>query len=95
MTKRQAVIEFENPPSRSRTGGAPADPTYARAANELRGRPGEWGRLVLDFKDANAAGAIAHKVRNGVLAAFRTGRWEAKSRVVDGEPRVWLRFLGE
>ncbi|MFI7448167.1 hypothetical protein ACIBQX_11770 [Nonomuraea sp. NPDC049714] len=88
-------ISFENPPARTtnRGNGAPVL-VWREVAAELTRRPGEWARVaVLDC--ALAAGQYAVRVRNGSIEALAPfGQFDAVTRTVRGERRLYVRFLG-
>lgn len=64
-------------------------------AAQLRATPGEWARI--DTKQTKgAATARAQQIRTGSLRAFRPhGTFEAAARTVDGEHRVYARYVGQ
>lgn len=84
-------IKWEEPPKRQ--GG-----TYgknAQIAEQLRERPETWA-LVASYAHSGSAASIAHQVRRGTLNAYRPrGSFEAVTRTVDGEHRVYARYVGE
>jgi hypothetical protein len=88
-------IAFEDPPARttSRGNGSPCL-VWREVAAELTRRPGKWAKVaVLDC--ALAAGQYAVRVRNGSIEALAEfGRFDAKSRTVKGERRLYVMFLG-
>lgn len=94
-------IEFEDPPSRNRTG-KPA--VYLPEAAELREKPGQWAVLFTRPNSNNACSA-AYQIRRGSMVAFKpAGSFEAMARTVDvrqddgsrlREHRVYVRFVGE
>lgn len=88
-------IAFEEPPART-TGRGNGSPclVWSEVAAELTRRPGEWARVaVLDC--ALAAGQYAIRVRNGSIEALAPyGRFDAKTRTVQGERRLYVRYLG-
>lgn len=88
-------VAFEDPPARStrRSNGNPGL-VWHEIASELVRRPGEWARVaVLD--DALVAGQYACRVRRGAIEALAPfGEFDAVSRTVMGERRLYVRFLG-
>ncbi|MGW7435673.1 hypothetical protein [Streptomyces sp. NPDC054849] len=66
----------------------------AAIADQLRTRPGQWAHI--DSKGTRASAAsTAYLVNNGRLGAYApAGTFEAKSRTVDGEYRVYARYIG-
>ncbi|AGP56839.1 hypothetical protein [Streptomyces rapamycinicus] len=63
-------------------------------AEELRARPDEWAVVQRKATTTRAASA-AQAIRSGKLRAYAPpGSFEAKSRTVGGEHRVYARYLG-
>lgn len=68
--------------------------SYVEEVRALRDRPKEWAILKRCDSAASAA-ALAGFIRIGQLAAFRPGgAFEAASRIVDDEARVYVRYVG-
>lgn len=66
----------------------------AAIAAQLRARPGEWAH-VLTVASKATAGSTAHQIRTARLKPYApVGAFEARSRKVDGEYRVYARFVG-
>ncbi|MFJ9644988.1 hypothetical protein [Streptomyces sp. NPDC101206] len=64
-------------------------------AAHLRHRPGEWAHIDNKATRASAA-STAYLIRTGGLRAYTpTGHYEATSRTVDGEYRVYARYIGQ
>lgn len=86
-------IVFENPPAR--TGGQkPRSRALVTTAAALRRAAGEWARIGL-YRNAATSGSVANQIKRGKLAAFRpAGAFEAVSRTVDGQHRVYARYVG-
>ncbi|MER7908250.1 hypothetical protein [Streptomyces sp. NPDC096068] len=67
---------------------------HGAIAKELRARPGEWAH-ILTFDTVGSATATAYSIRKGARKAWApAGSFEARSRTVDGEYRVYARYLG-
>lgn len=67
---------------------------WAVAGRELMDTPGEW-RHAASYFNLQTARVTASAIRRGqrsTLAAL--GRFEAEHRVVDGEYRVYARYVG-
>lgn len=81
-------VRFEDPP----TGSAVHD----RCAAELRVRPGEWAITDLTAGKTDWAMRVtAFRIRRGWLRAFRpAGTYDAAFRTVDGELRLYARYVG-
>lgn len=64
----------------------------------LIGRVGEWARVGSSSKTAQRAARTASNLRRAALALGRIrippGRWEFAARTVDGEHRIYARYLG-
>lgn len=68
---------------------------HLEAAAALRERPGEWA-VIKTTPTSQAARSAATHIRTGLLAAYRPARsFEATSRTVEGEHRVYARFVGQ
>jgi hypothetical protein len=80
-------IRWEDPPPRSRGEKG----TWVERLQPLLAHPKRWA--VVRILPANRARQVAHLLtRKGVL--MPPGRWEFASRIVDGEGRVYARYLG-
>lgn len=89
----RATIRFEELPPDARGGRLPS-PMSQDIAAQLTERPGEWAHIRSGATPARAA-SLAHHVRAGTSRAFRPkGAFEAKSRTVDGQFRVYARYVG-
>ncbi len=85
-----AIVRFENLPGDSRKKH-----DWAAIGGALKKRPQRWAIALVCNSSAKAA-SLAQVIREGrypVLAAI--GTFEAVSRTVDGEPRVYARWVGE
>ena len=78
------IVDWEEPPPAANRG------TYDEIVEALKEHPETWARLD-DRASENAAQAFASGVRNGRIAGFRTGRFDARHH----GPSVWVRYLGE
>ncbi|MER6360074.1 hypothetical protein [Kitasatospora sp. NPDC001527] len=87
-TAAAGVVEFLGPPPA-------AESKHSRIAAALRARPGEWAVVQRATTIARAASA-AQAIRSAKLAAYGpAGLFQAVSRTVDGEHRVYARFVGD
>jgi len=85
-------IRFEDPPG-ARSAATGRDWTAAAAV--LRKEPRRWA-IVAVCPNAVTAASTANNIRRGQVAAMRpVGAFEAVSRTVDGEYRVYARWVGE
>lgn len=81
-------MKFETPP-RER-----GDSKWVKEAIELRERPGEWAVLHTS-KSAQLSAAAARTIRVAKVKAWQpAGSFEAIARTVDGEHRVYARYVG-
>ncbi|MFJ4828434.1 hypothetical protein ACIP79_00610 [Streptomyces sp. NPDC088747] len=86
------MVRFEDPPA-PRRGVPRAD--HKAAAEELRGLPGMWG-FVTAYQAQSAAAQAASNIRNGDAQAYQPkGAFDATSRTVNGEYRLYVKFIGE
>ncbi len=87
-----AIVRFEEPPG-ARSGTTGRDWNAVAAA--LKKKPQRWA-IVAVCPTAVLAASTAQNIRKGTVAAMRpVGAFEAVSRTVDGEPRVYARYVGE
>ncbi|MFE0101193.1 hypothetical protein [Streptomyces sp. NPDC059009] len=85
-------LRFEEPPPRTWRQGRV---DHRAAAAALRKRPGEWA-MVGTYASANAACGAAHRIKTGTYRAYvPTGTFEATTRTVDGEARLYVRYMGQ
>ena len=85
-------IRFEELPA-LRRGPATAGTKWARIAEQLRSRPGDWAH-VLTANSVQGSGSMAYYLRRGGPKAWPRGAFEAVARKVDGEYRVYARYIG-
>lgn len=86
-----SAIRWEEPPARSH--GRAYD--WAAIGAALKAKPGQWALAVVCPNTATA-GSTARYVRAGAYHALRElGRFEATARTVEGEARVYARYVGE
>ncbi|UQA91617.1 hypothetical protein [Streptomyces halobius] len=87
-------IQFEEPPA---VPGAVRRPRgeHAEIAAELRKAPGQWALVGLQ-PTAKSAGSVSYAIRTAKLLAYDPpGSFEAVARTVDGEHRLYVRFMGD
>lgn len=84
-------LTFEEPPPAKR-----AHRNLGKVADELREHPGLWAVvLALPVAERSHATSLARQIRHGLVSYWRpAGVFEAVSRTVDGEARVYARYLG-
>jgi hypothetical protein len=87
-----STLKFESPPpSRS----ASPKGHHIEVAKELKERPGEWA-IVGVYAHSGSSSAVARQLRAGLIPAYAPpGSFEAMARTIDGEARVYARFVGE
>jgi hypothetical protein len=83
------IVQWEAPPPRR--GGRVHD--WDAIAKELRARPGEWA-LVAVCTNQTTAASTARYIRDGKYKPMSAG-FDATSRTVDGEARVYARYTGK
>lgn len=84
-----SVIRWEMPPPRRSSDVYDWD----AIAEALADRPGCWALVAVCPNSATAASTARH-IRNGAYDAMRErGAFDAVARTVDGEARVYARFL--
>lgn len=82
-------FRFEEPPAAHQQprGG------QIEAAQKLRAKPGEWG-MVTVCSTSGSSSSMARAIRVGTRTAWQpAGDFEAVSRKVDGEYRVYARYM--
>ena len=80
-------LRWEDPPPRKGVQD------WVEIVKALKTRPGEWA-MVGVYPHGGIAAAHAHNARNAVYKGMRPGAIEAVSRTVDGEARVYARYVG-
>lgn len=91
------VIRWERPPpiTRNPSGFGPAVRDWESIVADLRSKPGEWGLVAL-CNNRGTASQVANALRTCEYAAlWRNGPFEATARHVDGEARVYARYVGD
>lgn len=86
-------VVWQEPPrsDRGRKRGKRGEHDHAAIAAALRQRPGEWALIPV----TGVLTGITDHIRRGRLAAYRpAGQYEAVRRHVNGETRVYARFVG-
>lgn len=87
------VVLWEDPPPPGR-GSRNVAHDWPAIVAALRVRPREWAR-VTTYPSDNSARVMADRLRQGAVAAARpAGSVQAVSRMVDGEYRVYARYVG-
>jgi hypothetical protein len=85
----------ELPPAAATRGGSAPSRHHMEAAARLRESPGKWA-VVKKPGTSLAARAAAHQIRSGSIVAYRpAGAYDAVARAVDGEFRVYARYIGD
>lgn len=85
-----SVIRWETPPAAK--GAQVHD--WAAIGAQLAAAPGRWA-LVAVCANGTVANSTAYNIRRGKYEPLMAlGRFEAKSRTVDGEHRVYARYVG-
>lgn len=84
-------VRWEDPPRR---GGEGVD--WAVVGAELKTRPGEWAH-VATYQSSNAAAVVTYQINSRIKhpRLLALGAFEAKARTVDGDHRVYARYVGE
>jgi hypothetical protein len=82
-------LRFEEPPA-PRHGGRYSQ---VEAAQKLRERPGEWAVATV-CTTSDSSSSMARAIRVGTRRAWQpAGDFEAVARKVDGEYRVYARYV--
>lgn len=95
------IAEWADPPA-DKTGSFGRNSVaflYTDEAEELREFPGRWGVLRdpdFDWRNQTQASGVAHGINTGKYAAFRpAGSFEACTRMVNGEAKLFVRYVGD
>lgn len=84
------MIKFEDPPPAKR---AVTVHDWPGISATLRARRGDWA-LVATCRNQNLASVTARQIRLGIRKELGQG-FEATARTVDGEHRVYARYVGD
>ena len=89
-----SLVRWEEPPRADAWRGSNRYDWTAIGA-VLQKKPGKWA-VVAVYETVSRAASQAGAIRAGVVSALRpAGAFEAMSRTVDGECRVYARYVGE
>lgn len=83
-------MTWEDPPPRENTD-------WDAIGRELMTRPGQF-KIVATFSTANSAAVSAYQIRSGhekKKALNALGKFHAEAHTVDGEYRVYARYIGD
>ena len=87
-----SVISWEEPPpDRRHATGKPSK--WLKIAQALREQPGQWAHVDTRPRP-NIAAATANGINRGIYGGMPVGDFEAVSRIVDGQARVYVRYIG-
>lgn len=86
-------LKWEDPPGGQ--GGRRDGVAHKDISAKLRRQPGKWAH-VLTYGSARTSGSVAGIIRTGRTSAWQPARhYEATANKVDGEYRVYARYVGE
>lgn len=86
-------MQFEDPPGKY---DARSKVDHRAVAAELKARPGEWAIVRTGFPSKFAAATAASRIKAGHPVAYRPpGSFDALSRTVDSELRLYARYTGK
>ncbi|MFF9205103.1 hypothetical protein ACF1AE_25445 [Streptomyces sp. NPDC014986] len=83
-------IRFEEPAHHALR----ADQSIADFVAALRARPGQWA-LFGQYGTPGTMRQAAYEIRHGFAKGFAAAQFEAESRSMLGEYRVYVRYVGE
>ena len=86
------TLYFKTPQALAHVLRAPGE--LVAFADQLRQHPGQWAVHPTEYGFPQSAANSASDIRKGRTAAFGAG-FDAVSRLVDGKPTVYVRFVGE
>jgi hypothetical protein len=82
-------FRFEEPPAPHQKPRG----SQMEAAQKLREKPGEWG-MITDCRNSGSSSSMARAIRKGTRKAWEpAGDFEAVARKVDGQYRVYARYM--
>lgn len=90
----EGLIWEEPPPIEGVTPFPKGQGKHFGIAKELMARPKEWA-MIGTYGSRPSAAAMAHLIRKGGVAAYPAGQFEAISRTVNREYRLYARYVGE
>jgi hypothetical protein len=83
------LFRFEDPPpAKDRRG-------FEETAQKLKEKPRTWA-VVAVYSDRSNAGTLSQRIRQGRNKAWQApGDFDSVVRTVDGQHRVYARYLGD
>lgn len=88
MSQTQFVSELPPGPTRTSRGSG----RVSEVGEAMKANPGQWAIYGV-YRTATSAGAAASRLRNGTLLWAPKGSVESAVRTVDGEIRVYARWI--
>lgn len=86
-----AIVRWEDPPRR----GLGESHNWSGIDADLKLRPEQWALAVV-CRNPSTAGQTARHIRDGGYQPMTpAGAFEATARTIDGEHRVYARYVGE
>lgn len=86
----EPTLTWTDPPPLTR---GPTSTKYLHIFNTLRENPGQWAQLVIP--DVKSVDSLTHPIKNGKLSGSApAGSFDAVARTVDGEKRLYVRYVG-
>lgn len=91
----KAKMTWEEPPQKNTRGSYASSLQGSDIALQLKKKPGEWA-MIAKKATAQQAAMLANYIRQARSSAWAPlGAYEAVSRKVDKEYRVYARFIGD
>jgi hypothetical protein len=89
-----AVLRWEKPPATGRYPLGRGKSRWAKVADDLRTRPGEWA-LIAEGPVAENSG-LATQIRMGQMVCFSpAGDFDAETQRKNGVRKVWATYVGD
>jgi hypothetical protein len=83
-------LKFEDPPPPKR-----APRGFEEIAQKLKDSPGKWAVIAV-YPDRSGAGSQRMRVTRGLTRPWQpAGDFEATARAIDGEYRLYARYMGD
>lgn len=91
-----SIVRWEDPPpaDRARALNGRGQTPWRAIVAELAANRGRWA-LVSVCRSQSTAGSTALMIRRSMMPSFHGRQFEAVARRVDGEFRVYARYVGE
>lgn len=88
-------IQWEDPPGVAKTGARRPDPVLSAFAAALRSHPNRWARYPRPLSGKDSASTTARNIKRAFNETWQPAdSFDATVRTVDGEVRLYVRYVG-